>query len=252
MSAGQGKLSRIFTFHTPDQWTQNFVMEDSLGFLDCFDFWNDTQGVAYGDAIDPYPYILLTRDGGRSWLRADTANMPKAGKGEGGFAASGSCVTTGDQGKAWIATGAAGNCRFLLTEDYGRTWRSVHSPLVRGEAAGNTAVAFSDSIGVVTGGDLLLPNAFTENCAFSVDGGDTWTLANQPKTAGAFYGTAVTTYKGKLYTFLCGPNGIDYSSDQGKTWSTLDSLNYWAMAMQGNKGFAAGKDGRILRISLQP
>ena len=168
MSAGPGPLSRIFSFQAPDQWQEHFVMEDSLGFLDCIDFWDEKRGIAYGDAIDKYPYILLTADGGQTWARADTTNMPEAGHGEGGFAASGTCVTTSENGTAWVATGAGGNCRFLLTTDYGQTWKAVDSPLIKGDAAGNTSVSFIGQVGVVTGGDLLQPTAYTNNnCFFS-------------------------------------------------------------------------------------
>jgi photosystem II stability/assembly factor-like uncharacterized protein len=252
MSAGSGSLSRIFTFTAPDQWEENFVMQDSLGFLDCIDFWDDQRGIAYGDAIDNYPYILLTSDGGKSWSRADSTNMPKAGKGEGGFAASGTCVTTGVNGKAWVATGAGGNCRFLVTEDYGQSWRAVASPLIKGDAAGNTSVSFVNNMGVVTGGDLLVTDDYTENCAFSTDGGDTWNLSNQPQTLGAFYGSAITQVGDQTFAFACGPNGIDYTDDTGETWNKLDSLNYWAVSIKGNKGYASGRGGKILRISLQP
>ncbi|MEP0986077.1 hypothetical protein [Ekhidna sp.] len=252
MSAGPGSLSRIFTFIEPNEWEENFVMQDSLGFLDCIDFWDDQRGIAYGDAIDDYPYILLTSDGGKSWIRADSTNMPKAGKGEGGFAASGTCVTTGENGEAWIATGAGGNCRFLITKDYGQSWMEVNSPLVSGEAAGNTSVSFIGDTGVVTGGDLLIADEYTDNCAFSKDGGATWDLSNQPQTRGAFYGSTITNIDGQIFAFACGPKGLDYTSDFGKTWTTLDTLNYWALSMKGDFGYASGTDGKILRISLQP
>jgi photosystem II stability/assembly factor-like uncharacterized protein len=251
MSAGPGPLSRIFTFSAPDQWEQNFVMQDSLGFLDCIEFWDDKRGIAYGDAIDNYPYILLTSDGGKSWSRADTTNMPSSGKGEGGFAASGTCVSSGANGKAWIATGANGNCRFLITEDYGHTWVSIDSPLAKGEAAGNTSVSFIGHTGFVTGGDLLISDEYTDNCAFSNDGGKSWTLSSQPITKGAFYGGTITKVDNHYFTFACGPNGLDYTSDLGQTWTNIDTLNYWAVSMKGKTGYASGRDGKILRISLQ-
>lgn len=252
MSAGPGPLSRIFTFTVPDQWEENFVMQDSLGFLDCIDFWDDKKGIAYGDAIDKFPYILLTSDGGQTWTRADSTNMPQAGKGEGGFAASGTCVTTGENGKAWIATGAGGNCRFLITDDYGQSWKKVNSPLIAGEVAGNTSVSFTNQYGFVTGGDLLKPTEYTDNCAFSEDSGLTWNLSNRPNTAGAFYGGAITNVRDQIFAFASGPNGLDYTNDFGQTWNTLDTLNYWALSFKGNFGYASGTDGKILRISLQP
>jgi photosystem II stability/assembly factor-like uncharacterized protein len=250
MSAGPGPLSRIFTFTNDSLWTENFVMQDSLGFLDCLDFWDANNGIAYGDAIDEYPYILLTKDGGASWNRAPTNNMPKAGIGEGGFAASGTCVTTANNGQAWIATGAGGNCRVLSTNDYGLTWKEVESPIVSGDAAGNTSISFFGKTGFITGGDLMKANEYTNNCAFSTDGGESWNLTTQPQTKGAFYGGAISQTNDVLFAFACGPNGLDYTSDYGQTWNTLDSLNYWAVSFKNNIGFASGKNGKVLKISL--
>lgn len=251
MSAGPGPLSRIFTFQTPDFWQENFVMSDSLGFLDCIDFWDDKRGIAYGDAIDGFPYILLTKDGGYTWFRSDTTQMPKAGRGEGGFAASGTCVTTGENGLAWVATGASGNSRILITQDYGESWKAVESPIVNGEAAGNTSVSFVDKTGFLVGGDLLISDEYTENCAISTDNGSTWKLTNQPLTKGAFYGGALTKIEDQYFAFACGQNGLDYTNDLGESWLTLDTLNYWAMSFSGNIGYVSGKEGKILRIKIQ-
>lgn len=250
MSAGPGSLSRLFTFTAPNLWQENFVMKDSLGFLDCIDFWDETNGIAYGDAIDNYPFILLTKDGGVTWERADTTMMPNAGAGEGGFAASGTCVTTAEGGKAWIATGAGGNCRFIVTDDYGKSWRAVDSPLVRGEAAGNTSISFIESTGFVAGGDLMKPNENGDNSAFSLDGGATWKLTNQTKTKGAFYGSSLTENNEEIFAFVCGPGGLDYTMDYGQNWTTLDTLNYWAVNLNGNTGYACGTGGKILKIEI--
>lgn len=251
MSAGPGPLSRILSFESPNNWQENFVMKDSLGFLDCIDFWDSKRGIAYGDAIDDYPYLLLTKDGGESWQRADTTRLPKAGNGEGGFAASGTCVTTGENGVAWIATGAGGNARVLFTEDYGTTWRSIDTPMVKGDAAGHTSISFIELTGFVVGGDLLQPDAYTDNCAFSEDGGQSWRLASQPNVKGAFYGGALTKNRDQFVAFACGPNGLDYTIDFGVSWTTLDTLNYWAVSFYENNGYATGTDGKILKISLQ-
>lgn len=253
MSAGPGPLSRIFEVREGKIWRDHFVMQDSLGFLDCLDFWDDQRGVAYGDAIDDYPYILLTNNGGRSWARADTTGMPKAGRGEGGFAASGTCVTIGDDGLAWIATGAGGNARILNSTDYGKSWQSYDSPMVKGDAAGHTSVDFADAQqGFVTGGDLAISNDYTENCAFTSDGGQTWQLTKQPVTKGAFYGGSFISYDEQQFAFACGPNGIDYTADMGKNWSTLDSANLWAVSVHSSGiGWASGRDGKVLKIVIE-
>ena len=251
MSAGTGSMSKILTFSNDSIWEENFVMNDSLGFMDCIDFWDAERGIAFGDAIDDYPYILLTNNGGQTWERAPTKNMPKAGKGEGGFAASGTCVTTGERGKAWIATGAGGNCRVLITYDYGVSWESVDSPIIKGNAAGNTSVSFDKEVGFLVGGDLAKPNEYTDNCAFTLDNGNSWRLTKQPLTKGAFYGGAVTQLGSDVHAFACGPNGLDYTKDMGQSWQTLDTLNYWAVSMEDDYGFVAGRDGQVLKITIK-
>lgn len=253
MSAGPGDQSRIFEVRRGIIWRQHFVMQDTSGFLDCIDFWDDQRGIAYGDAIDEYPYILLTKNGGRTWARADSTKMPKAGKGEGGFAASGTCVTTGENGLAWVATGAGGNARILITTDYGETWEAVDSPIIKGEFAGNASIDFVDSLrGFVTGGDLAVRDKYTDNCAFTEDGGKTWKLTKKPATLGAFYGSSTIQQGDFNYTFVCGPNGMDYTADLGQTWTKLDSANLWAVNMHpSGTGWVSGVEGKVVKVEME-
>lgn len=241
MSSGEGPASRIYEVKNGKIWRERFVMDHAEGFLDCMDFWDDKNGIAYGDAIDEYPYILLTDDGGTTWRRAPTADMPKAGEGEGGFAASGTCVSTAVGGVAWIATGAGGNARILKTEDYGKTWQAFETPIIKGDFAGLTSVSQVDDQNLfITGGDLTRQEAYTDNCAFSEDGGKTWTLTRKPKTPGAFYGSARVAG----FTFACGPKGLDYTTNSGKKWQQLDTANYWVVELHSSGiGWASGKDG---------
>ena len=48
-----------------------------------------------------------------------------------------------------------------------------------------------------------------------------------------------------------GPRGLDYSTDDGASWVSLDTLAYWSVGF-GSKhtGWAVGPDGRITRIVL--
>jgi photosystem II stability/assembly factor-like uncharacterized protein len=253
MTAGTGAQSRIFTVEDGVVWTERYVMEHPDGFLDCIAFWDDKRGVAYGDSIDEFPFILLTENGGKNWKRIVYENLPKAGKGEGGFAASGTCVTTGPDGLAWIATGAGGNARVLITKDFGKTWSALETPMVRGEAAGHTSVDFIDAkTGFITGGDLAIRDAYTNNCFFTTDGGITWQPTSRPITKGAFYGGSIAQVGKHALTFACGPNGLDYTSDLGKSWAQLDSANYWAVHITpSGTGWAVGKEGRVVKIVVQ-
>ena len=86
---------------------------------------------------------------------------------EGGFAASGSCINLGENGKAWIATGAGNKPRVLFTNDYGKSWTVTETPIISGEAAGITSIQFIGNQGLITGGDLANSNEYTNNIAYS-------------------------------------------------------------------------------------
>ncbi len=254
MSIGTGEASQIFlTADGGKSWIRSYVMTHPDGFLDCIDFWDDQRGVAYGDSFDGYPFILRTTDGGRSWARVLPENLPKALEGEGGFASSGTCITTASGGRAWVGTGNGPSARVILTEDYGHTWKAVASPLISGEAAGITSIDFTeDGSGFITGGNLSMMEQYTDNCAVSRDYGLTWELTSSPVTKGASYGSSIASINEQDYFFVCGPNGIDYSFDDGKSWQNLDTANYWVVHFDSGRsiGWAAGKYGRLIRINI--
>ena len=56
------------------------------------DFWDDMNGIAFGDAIDGRLLILRTSDGGDSWQELPFDQRPEVAEGQGAFAASGTCL----------------------------------------------------------------------------------------------------------------------------------------------------------------
>ena len=74
----------------------------------------------------------------------------------------------------------------MKTTDYGQSWESFETPIIKGESAGITGVHFiNENQGFITGGDLAITDEYTDNIAFSEDGGQTWTLIpNHPVTKG--------------------------------------------------------------------
>ena len=72
---------------------------------------------------------------GHSWNRIDPSILPESlKKGEGGFASSGSCIAVFGQGIAWIGTGSNGNARILKTTDYGQSWESFETPIIKAKS----------------------------------------------------------------------------------------------------------------------
>ncbi len=254
LSAGPGEMSRIYrTLDGGETWGLQFLNPEPDGFYDCFEFRDAERGIVYGDAVDGELRILRTRDGGETWEYTRSSAVPPALPGEGGFAASGTCVTLGPAGRAWIGTGAADTARVLVTIDEGRTWTAIPSPLPAGEAAGIFTVAFRDSLnGVILGGDLSRPDEHTDNVAATDDGGVTWRLSGRPVLAGAVYGAAYVPGAPTPTLVAVGPNGADWSPDEGLTWSSGDTASYWGLDIASPAaGWLVGPEGRIVRISFE-
>lgn len=250
LSAGAGDVSRIYkTANGGTSWELQFINLEPEGFLDCFDFWDRDRGIVYGDSVRGELFVLTTMDGS-AWSRVPAAALPPAGEGEGGFAASGTCVETGAAGRAWIATGAGGTARVLATDDYGETWSFADTPTVRGSTAGLMSVLFrSDRQGVALGGDLEQPEAITANVAVSDDGGANWMAGGSLTFPGAVYGGAWGGTRGGSVLIATGPGGLSSSVDSGRSWQAVSDADAWAVDFGDDDTFwAVGPEGRITRF----
>ncbi len=254
LSAGPGELSRIYrTLDGGETWRLQFLNPEEDGFYDCLEFRDERRGLVYGDAVDGELRILRTADGGRTWQMSRSADVPAALAGEGGFAASGTCVTLGLGGRAWIGTGAADTARVLVSEDEGRSWTAVPAPIAGGEAAGIFTIAFRDSVhGAILGGDLGRPEEHTDNVAVTEDGGRSWQLVGRPVFAGPVYGAAYVPGAPTPTLVAVGPGGADWSSDEGRSWTVADTASYWGVGFsRSGVGWMVGPGGRIARITFE-
>ena len=254
LAAGPAQMSRIY--HTDDggeSWQIQWVNEEPDGFYDCLSFFDAQRGLAYGDAVNGELRILRTTDGGEHWSLVDAARLPAAQEGEGGFAASGTCLAVGAQNVAWIGTGNSDPARVLRSNDRGWTWVASETPLIAGEAAGITSIAFRDErYGLVVGGNLALPDEHTANVAVSSDGGVNWTAGGTLRMAGAAYGGAWVPGIGAPIAVAVGPGGADWSADGGSTWSGFDDRDWWGLAfVSPDAGWIVGPEGRIGKVSFR-
>ena len=48
-------------------WDTVYTNYDSLAFFDGMDFWNDKEGIIYGDPIKGSMLLLQTMDSGNTW-----------------------------------------------------------------------------------------------------------------------------------------------------------------------------------------
>ncbi len=251
LAAGPGRASRVYrTTDGGRHWALTFTNPDSAGFLDAIAFWDARRGLAFGDPVDGRFTIFRTEDGGVHWTRGATAGMPRSLPGEGGFAASGTCLVVRGTGDAWFATGGAEHARVFRSRDGGRTWTAAEVPIAAGKAsAGVFSLAFRDGRrGVAVGGDYQAPNAAAANVALTDDGGATWTAAPGPLPAGYRSGAAYAGRATAAPLVAVGTSGSSRSADAGRAWSDIDAANYNAVAFTaGGTGWAVGPRGLVAR-----
>ncbi len=225
LAAGPGEQSRIYkTTDAGRSWRLQFMNRDSAAFYDCFAFWDETHGAVAADG------------------------MPPALPGEGSPAASGTCLTAQGRARAWFGTEP--ESRVYRSDDQGRRWAVVTTPIVSGEAAGVATLAFRDEQhGMALGGRLLKADDRSDSvAAVTSDGGETWTLVTRPTFSGAVYGaTVVPGMPG--YVVVAGPKGLDWTGNDGRSWTNLSGSAYWAVdCISIHACWAVGPRGRITRV----
>ncbi len=250
LSIGPGEASRIYkTRDGGGTWTLQFANADPKVFLDAMAFRDEARGVAFSDSVDGRFVVFTTASGGAEWQRVPADRLPPALPGEGAFAASGSNVALGPDGRIWIGTTAS---RVLRSNDDGRTWSVVQTPLATGEATGIFSIAFSDRRrGVVVGGNYQQEGRAVDNVAVTDDGGATWVLGRGL----AGFRSAVVWWPGANAGWLAvGPSGADWSADDGRTWLPAGSAGYDALTLapRGGAGWASGAGGRVARVVRPP
>jgi photosystem II stability/assembly factor-like uncharacterized protein len=251
LGAGNGPASRIYkTQDAGKTWQLQFKNEDPKAFLDAMSFWDANHGVVFGDSVDLQFYILTTADGGHTWSRVPTVNLPPAQGNEGAFAASGTNVAVLGKSHAWIGTGAAAKSRVLRTSDRGHSWQVADTPLASSGSAGIFSIAFRDEKhGVIAGGDYQKEQAAVDNLAVTNDGGATWTLV---KGLSGFR-SVVAYVPGTKTLVALGPSGGDYSTDDGRTWTRITGPGFDTFSFVPGKqiGWGAGASGKIGRLNFE-
>ena len=251
LSIGEGSDSRIYrTRDRGASWEMLFQNDIEEAFFDCFDFREDGSGFAFSDAVAGQFPILYTENGD-DWRLLPGESLPPAQPGEGGFAASGTCLVVLEDETVLVGTGNAAAPRVLRLEYGTDAWTSSEAPLPGGEAAGVTTLAFRDARhGVALGGDLTAPDTLQQNAAVTEDGGVTWRTASSPGFPGAVYGS---TYVPGGALVAVGPGGAAFSMDDAHTWAPLDSLTWWGVDAAGPDAvWMVGPEGRIARVLLPP
>ncbi len=220
-------------------------------FFDAMDFWDTQNGIAFGDAIDGHLIVVTTTDGGNSWNEIDYKKLPKSPKGEGGFAASGTCLTTFGASTVWIGLGSPAS-RVFKSEDKGHTWTVIETAMKRPNAtpgAGIFSLAFtSPTYGIAVGGDYEDDKNKSLNAAITTDGGKTWNVLTENQPNG--YRSVVANVPNTEWWIAAGTSGVDVSKDNGKTWEAVSKEGFHAADFGSPKvGWLSG-GGKISKVVI--
>ncbi len=215
-------------------------------FLDGMSFYGNL-GFLMGDPIDSHFSLYKSTDSGRNWTSCH--GKIKAHSGEAAFAASGSTVKIINGNFSFVSGGL--KSRYFISSDTGNSWKFYDIPFPACESCGPYSMCYlpkfknsleldSNKI-IVVGGDYTKPTESKNTCFYSLNGGKSW---KKPKKSPKGYRSCVIVSNNVLY--CCGTNGIDYSTDFGKTWNPLSTENCFTLFANETFIFATTTYGRIL------
>jgi photosystem II stability/assembly factor-like uncharacterized protein len=236
-----------------ETWHEKYSNSAPGIFFDAMSFWDDQNGIAFGDPLDGQLNLIRTTDSGESWHRIPPESFPVPKEGEAGFAASGTCLTVFGDSLAWFGTGGSA-ARVFRSTNRGDTWTVSDTPILSGNPPeGIFSIVFKDALnGVIVGGNYQNPTGNQHNAAWTSDGGLTWrSVSGHPP--GGFRECAVYVSRTLPDILLTvGPSGSDISQDGGRTWTQEDTVGYHAAGFPEKKkvGWAVGAEGRIVRITF--
>jgi photosystem II stability/assembly factor-like uncharacterized protein len=216
-------------------------------FYDSMQFWNDSEGIAIGDPTEDSFSILITRDGGNTWAKLLSDQLPTMGKGEAAFAASNTNIVI--KGKdTWLVSGGK-KARVFYSSDKGRTWKVFETPIVQGKTMTGifTADFYDSKNGIIAGGDYEFPEQNSDNKAITTDGGKTWNLIAQNSGFGYASCVQYVPKSGGKEIVVVGTLGLHYSADGGNTWKQLstDSSLFTIRFMNSTTAIAAGHNKMV-------
>jgi photosystem II stability/assembly factor-like uncharacterized protein len=200
------------------------VFKTSNSWPNGIHFYDQNNGVMFGDPEDGYMEIYTTTDGGTSWQRVSSGNIPAPQGGEYGFSRAFDAVGN----KIWFTTNQG---RVYYSNDKGLNWNvSVATP---GEAISN--IAFKNEN---TG--ILHSDNWTR--MITNDGGATW---NSFTNSGPLHWTWTTTKDADaIYVSYNFDWGASYSLD-GETWTQIDDYNHNTIAFKSRSLGFSGRQNVI-------
>ena len=207
-------------------------------FLDAMDFWDNKNGIVVGDPIKKQFFIAHTNDGGDTWSEDLINERLLADNGEACFASSGTNVKMLSHGTYALVSGGMTSHLFLNN-------KKLLLPILQGkESTGANSIALKNKkMMIVVGGDFNYKDSIQKNCFITKNGGKSWT---KPKIGPTGYRSCIQ-YISKKSWVTCGLNGVDFTQDNGSTFTRIsdENLHVCAVSNPGKKVFFAGTGGKL-------
>ena len=213
---------------------------DEAVFYDSMQFWNATEGIAFGDEMNGCMSVIITRDGGNNWNKVPCDHFPAARDGDGAFAASNTNIAIiGNH--TWLAAGKA----IYYSPDKGMNWEKYEVPIIQQqETEGIYSIDFyNKKTGVAIGGNFQDPDANINNLIITMDGGKSWEVISDKQSPG--YRSCIQFIPGTHGNGLMavGFAGINISYDRGETWQRISDEAFLSFRfLDNNSGIITGRE----------
>lgn len=238
--------SILLTTDGGETWKIVYTNTHKDAFFDGVDFWNDKQGVMYGDPIDSKMLLVKTTDGGKTWQEFPDAQRPLLEQGEASFAASGTGIRCYDKSLLMISTGGKVS-RLYSTTNFGKKWTVQSPPVIQGESStGIFSFAVRNNSGILVGGDYLKDSLRVQHVLLSKNTGKTWT---EPTTPTRGYRECVEFISDQL-VLSTGPSGTDVSYNAGIDWVLLSDEKGYHVVRKARTGklIVIAGSGKISKV----
>jgi photosystem II stability/assembly factor-like uncharacterized protein len=268
MSAGKGRLSRIFkTGDGCKTWKLVFTNPDDGGSFKGIRRVSEKQVYLLGDQVDGKFAVFYSADGGENWFSTNDPGL-EAEKGEVSFSSNGSLISVGP----FLLFGTKGLTSFNLYQTYPNCGSGAQNaagcPIAWSKTEVPLPIAHLDCVGfsiaarsqlIMSTGNvqtiLVAVGASTMGAGSTVmskDGGKSW----KPAITGPGASRLALGYFSPLGLWITvGPDGTDSSDDDGQRWRALQPAqdepkdagqNWSALSLP----FVVGERGRIGRLNV--
>jgi photosystem II stability/assembly factor-like uncharacterized protein len=213
-------------------------------FYDAIHFIDNKKGIAIGDPTEDTFSIIITVDGGATWNKIPSNNLPKLVLGESAFAASNTNICV--KGNRIFLVSGGIKSRVFVSDDFCKTWQVYETPIIQGQSMTGifSADFLNEKTGIIVGGNYETQSDNNANKAITFDGGQTWKLVGINQGFGyASCVQFVPNTNGKSILSV-GTTGIYNSTNQGENWNKLsDDKDLFTIRFQDfNTAFLAGKN----------